>query len=81
MEGKSVKSPIKEPEYYLLSIQYKNDETGEETTGNLRVINNKFVFEGNAEQSAKVFFDYLIEYLDEYIEKEQLKKEKKINEN
>lgn len=55
-------------------MDYTNEETGERTTGGIRVINNKFVFEGDAEQSAKVFFGYLLGYINEYVEKEINKK-------
>jgi len=64
---KSIKIPIEEAKYYLIQLTYKNEKTGEETTGGIRVVNNKFVFEGDAEESAKVFFDYLIEHLNDYI--------------
>lgn len=35
--------------------------------GTLFLENNKFVFEGNADKSAKIFFEYLIPYIDNYM--------------
>jgi len=68
VKEKNIKVPIEDAEYYLLSMTYIDEKTGEETTGNVRVINNKFVFEGDAEQSAKVFFDVILkQQVDDYL--------------
>lgn len=62
-----IKTPIEDAKYYLLSLQY-TDDNGKTTTGNVRVINNKFVFEGNVEKSANVFFNVTLKKLvDDYL--------------
>lgn len=79
-----IKMPVEDKNYYLIQMTYVDDKSGKETTGNIRVINNKFVFEGDAEESAKVFFEHNLkklvdDYLKvraEYTEKPYIKKMK-----
>ena len=60
--------PTEDAKYYLLKMEYVDENTGEKAEGNVRVINNKFVFEGDAEQSAKVFFDVILkQQVDDYL--------------
>lgn len=76
--------PLEYAKYYLLSLQY-TDKDGVKTSGNVRVINNKFVFEGDVEESANLFFNVTLkklvdDYLKaraEYTEKPYIKEMKK----
>ena len=52
------------PSYNL----YFQNETG--TIGTLDWSSGKLVFEGNADESAKIFFEYLKTYIDSYIDQE-----------
>ena len=58
---------------YLMTFHNKDNKE----IGRLSLKNNKIKFKGNADKSAKVFFEYCLKgYVDEYI-KEQIRKEKK----
>ena len=71
MTKKNIK--LESKKYYLIYLQYKNELTGEDTYCALRVIDDKVVFEGNADESAKYFFEGILKKLvDDYIE-ERLK--------
>ena len=62
-----VKVDMPEAKYYLLSLQY-TDNKGTTTVGNVQVIDNKFVFDGNVEESANQFFNVTLKKLvDDYL--------------
>ena len=78
-----IEVPIEGTKYYLLRLEYVDDD-GKKTVGSIRVIDNKFVFEGDIDESANMFFnvtlkklvdDYLKERA-EYTEKPHIKRMK-----
>lgn len=52
----------------ILEINYKDESTGNESYGRLFVgLNGKMEFEGDVEESARIFFDYMKKFIDDYI--------------
>jgi len=62
-----IEIPIENAKYYLLSLEYIDDD-GKKTVGSIRVIDNKFVFEGDIDESANMFFNVTLKKLvDDYL--------------
>ncbi len=62
----------------IVEINHKDEVTGTETYGRLFVgQNGKMEFEGDVEDSARIFFDHLKKFIDPYIEK-KLEKAKEL---
>ena len=62
-----IEVPIEGTKYYLLRLEYVDDD-GKKTVGSIRVIDNKFVFEGDIDESANMFFNVTLKKLvDDYL--------------